>query len=280
MIKDAADTLDPRSFERLATYIRDVSGIKITASKKGMLEGRLRRRVRRLGLESLARYCVYLFDEGGLAQEETALIDAVTTNKTDFFREPHHFQYLLHELLPAFACSDAGRPYRVWSAGCSTGAEPYTVAMVCDWFRRNREDLRFDILATDICTEVLAEAVRAVYPHDMILPAPMEMRRRALLKSRDPRRALVRIAPEVRSMVRFDRLNLMERRYPVNEPMDLIMCRNLLIYFDRPTQQEVLARLCRHLRPGGCMMLGHSESVAGYDLPLRPIGATIFIKEA
>lgn len=276
-----ADALSESAFGLLADYIHETSGIKITLAKKGMLEGRLRRRVRQLGLETLEKYCRFLFDEGGIEDESTALIDAVTTNKTDFFREPHHFQFLLNEALPTQYAEGGGtrQPFRIWSAGCSTGAEPYTIAMVCDSFADRVGRFKYSILATDVCTEVLRDAVRGIYPHEMIEPVPMELRQRYLLRSRDPRRNAVRIAPELRSKVRFEHLNLMERHYPIQEPMDVIFCRNLLIYFDRPTQKAVLTRLCSHLRVGGYLILGHSESITGYDLPVRPIGTTIFLHE-
>jgi chemotaxis protein methyltransferase CheR len=275
------DFLSDADYKRLADYIHATAGIKLPPAKKGMLEGRLRRCVRRLGLQSLDEYCRYLFEDGGLADESTTLIDAITTNKTDFFREPHHFQFLLDEALPRLYSEGFGaaRPLRIWSAGCSTGAEPYTIAMVCAAFGQQVGRFRTEILATDICTDVLREAVRGIYPHDMIEPVPMEMRRRYLLRSHDRQRNLVRIAPELRATVQFARLNLMDRDYPVDEPMEVIFCRNLLIYFDRPTQQAVLTRLCRHLRPGGHLILGHSESIAGYELPVRPIRNTIFLRE-
>lgn len=276
-----ADVLSEADFRTLAGYIQVTAGIKMPTAKKGMLEGRLRRRVRHLGLDSLERYCRFLFDEGGLAGESTALIDVVTTNKTDFFREPHHFQFLQDEALPCLSADGIGsaRPVQIWSAGCSTGAEPYTIAMVCAAYGEQVGRFRYEILATDICTDVLQEGRRAIYPHEMVAPVPMELRRRHLLRSRDPRQDVVRIAPELRAMVRFGRLNLMDREYPVDEPMDVIFCRNLLIYFDRPTQKAVLTRLCRHLRPGGYLILGHSESITGYELPVRQIKNTIFLRE-
>lgn len=269
------DILSRADFNRLAAFVHDYSGIRITFPKKGMLEGRLRRRLRDLNLPSLEAYCRFLFEAGGLADETTALIDAVTTNKTDFFREPHHFQFLLERVLPEHPPS---RPLRLWSAGCSNGAEPYTASLVCDWYRQKHSGFRYEILATDICTTVLGDAVRAVYPHEQIEPVPMVMRRDGLLRHRDRSRDLVRIAPQIRAAVRFEWLNLMDRTYPVETGLDLIFCRNLLIYFERETQEAVLKRLCRHLRPGGHLMLGHSESIVGYDLPVRPVGTTIFRK--
>lgn len=279
-LEACADALSEEAFSLLATFIHEHCGIKITFEKKGMLEGRLRRRVRALGLETLNRYCQFLFQEGGIDHEIIPLIDVVTTNKTDFFREPHHFQYLLDTILPGhWVGRRSSAPIKIWSAGCSSGAEPYTIAMVCALFAEQNPGFSAEILATDICTEVLVEASRAVYPHAMIEPVPMELRRRYLLRSRDRRADTVRMARSLRGMVRFGRLNLMEKTYPIRHKMDVIFCRNLLIYFDRPTQQAVLTKLCGHLRVGGHLILGHSESIVGYDLPVRPVGTTIFQRE-
>lgn len=269
--------LEPRDFNRLAAFIQGTSGIKMPPSKRTMLEGRLRRRLRALGLDNFADYCRFIFDEGGLDREAVAIIDAVTTNKTDFFREPEHFHFLTDIAIPALA-GRHGRQLKVWSAACSTGAEPYTLAMVLSEYARTAAGFRASILATDICTEVLQKAALAIYPEAMVAPVAMDLRKRYLLRARDRGRAEVRMAPELRQMIRFARLNLMEREYGVERDMDVVFCRNLLIYFDKPTQQAVLSRLCAHLHSGGYLFLGHSETIAGLDLPLRPVGATIFVK--
>lgn len=275
----AMDHLSQRDFDRLARFIQDYSGIKMPASKKTMVEGRLRRRVRAHGLPSLQAYCRMLFDDDGLAGESVHLIDAVTTNKTEFFREPEHFRFMTETMLPAIVGArtvDAQNPVQVWSAAGSSGAEPYTLAMVLAEFAQRSSGFRWSVLATDICTEVLETAFAGIYPESMVAPVPAELRRRYLLRSRDRARNLVRIAPELRRQVRFQRLNLMDASYPVQGPVDIVFCRNILIYFDRPTQQAVLARLCTHLRPGGFLVLGHSETLSGFDLPVTAVGPTVF----
>lgn len=276
---DGLQRLSRRDFDRLARFIHGTSGIKMPPSKQTMVEGRLRRRLRALGFPTFGDYCQFLFDDGGLDGEATAIIDAVTTNKTDFFREPDHFRYLSETTLPqVIARSGAGveRPLKVWSAACSTGAEPYTLAMVLSEYARNRSRFHSAILATDICTEVLERAALAIYPAAMVDPVPVELRRKYLLRARDPRRGEVRMAPEIRTMVRFGQLNLMNETYGLDHDMDVIFCRNLLIYFDKDTQQRVLGRLCEHLRPGGHLFLGHSETIAGLKLPLRQVATTVF----
>lgn len=272
--------LSSRDFDRLARFVSQYSGIKMPPTKKSMLEGRLRRHVNSLGYADFDSYCHFLFEEGGLEAEEIALIDAVTTNKTEFFREPEHFSFLARVALPDILKRRGriDRPVKIWSAGCSTGAEPYTVAMVLSESARDRRGLRTSILATDLCSKALRQAVLAIYPAEMAEPVPPEIRRRYLLRSKDRARAQVRIAPELRRLVRFGRLNLMAERYPVDQDMDAIFCRNLLIYFEKPKQRAVLERLCGHLVPGGYLFLGHSESVVGLDLPLKLVASTTFVR--
>ncbi len=274
-IPESADRLSQRNYARLAELIQDYSGIKMPSSKRTMLEGRLRRRLRATGIRTLDDYCVYLFDEDGLEAEMVALIDAVTTNKTEFFREPAHFDYLASDVLPALA--GAGRrTIKAWSTACSTGAEPYTIAMVIEEARRGGVRQDYSILCTDLSTEVLEQAVAGVFTKAMIEPVEPALRQRYLLRSRESARDAVRITPALRSKLSFARINLMDQTYPVDRDMDLIFCRNILIYFDKPTQEAVLQRLCGHLRPGGHLFLGHSESIVGFDLPVVQVANTIF----
>ncbi|WP_297506856.1 CheR family methyltransferase [uncultured Caulobacter sp.] len=269
------EPLSARNFQRLATFIQDYSGIKMPPNKRTMLEGRLRRRMRANGILAVNDYCRFLFEEGGLEAETIHLIDAVTTNKTEFFREPVHFDYLLAQGLPALAARGK-RDIRVWSAACSTGAEPYTLAMILDEFCQARRDLDYSILCTDICTEVLGQAIAGRFPETMIEPVSMSRRQRYLLRARDASRAEVRVKPELRAKLSFARLNLMDEAYPVETGLDIVFCRNILIYFDKATQAKVLRRLCDHLAPGGYLFLGHSESIVGIELPVTQIANTVF----
>jgi len=273
------DQLTVHNFGELARFIEDYSGIRMPPDKQTMVEGRLRRRVRALGLTSLHQYCHFLFEEDGLDDEAIHLIDAVSTNKTDFFREPDHFRFLAETVLPALAAAGAGseRPFKIWSAPCSTGAEPYTMAMVIDDWAQNRRGFRFDILGTDISTKVLEATLRGIYPEDMIEPVPPHFRRRYFLRARDAARQEVRVIPELRRRVSCGRLNLMDEKYPVGD-MDVIFCRNVLIYFDKPTQRKVLTRLSSHLPEGGYLFVGHAETLAGFDLPLRQVASAVFLR--
>jgi chemotaxis protein methyltransferase CheR len=271
----AADQLSNKNFKRLAELIHGYSGIKMPITKRTMLEGRLRRRMRARRIPSLNAYCRYLFEEDGLDGEIIHLIDAVTTNKTEFFREPAHFQFLRDRALPELARSSR-RTIKAWSAACSTGAEPYTLAMLLEDHQSANRGQTYSILCTDLCTEVLAQAVAGVFAESMIEPVDMELRRRYLMRAKDASRGQVRIVPQLRAKLSFARLNLMDEAYPVENDMDLLFCRNILIYFDRPTQAKVLQRLCDHLRSGGYLFLGHSESIAGFDLPLMQVANTVF----
>lgn len=271
------DALSRRDFDRIARYIYAQAGIRLPPAKLTMIEGRLRRRVRATQHASLDDYCRWLFEPGNLDAERQHLLNAVTTNKTDFFREPKHFDYLQQVALPEMQ-AEGVRRLRVWSAACSTGAEPYTIAMVLDAFARDRRGPDYGILATDLDTEVLAAARRGVYPAAMVEPVPAALRQRYVLRPRDREREEVRIVPELRGAIGFAQLNLMDDHYPVGAPMDMIFCRNVLIYFDKPTQEQVVRRLAACLRPGGLLFLGHSESVAGFTLPLTVVANTVFKK--
>lgn len=270
-----ADHLNKRNFARLASYIYDYSGIKMPESKITMLEGRLRRRVRATGLPSIDAYCDHVFQGDNLAAEGIHLINAVTTNKTDFFREPAHFDYLRDRALPDLAAKGT-RTIRAWSAACSTGPEAYTLAMILDDFAETHGGPAYGMLATDLDTEVLETARKGIYPAEQVDPVPEALRRKYVMTPNDPHRRDIRIATALRGAIGFARLNLMDSHYPVGKPMHLIFCRNVLIYFDKPTQKQVVSRLLDCLTSDGYLFLGHSESIAGFDLPLIQVANTIF----
>ena len=269
------DRLSKRNFDRLSTFIYRYSGIKMPASKHTMLEGRLRRRLRATGIPSFDAYCDYVFDEHGLESELVHLVDAVTTNKTDFFREPKHFDYMRDHALPALAARGI-RTIRAWSAACSTGAEPYTMAMVLDTFMDRQPGNSFAILATDLSTDVLEKARLGIYATELVEPVPDAMRRKYILKAANAARQDVRVTPYLRSKIGFGRLNLMDPSYSVGQKMHIIFCRNVLIYFDKETQGKVLHNLCNCLEPGGYLFIGHSETISGLNLPVRTVANTVF----
>lgn len=269
------DRIGARQFKALAALIQAEAGINLKASKQTMLEGRLRRRARSAGFATVGDYCDYVLSPDVGSGEIEQLINAVTTNKTDFFREPLHFDFLLETVLPEFA-ENRQRMIRCWSAACSTGAEPYTLAMLLDEFARHNRGTDYQIIATDLDTEVLSTAIKGIYPRDLVEPVPDHLRRRYVLQAKRPDRHEVRIAPELRRKVSFGRLNLMDARYPLDDLMDIIFCRNVLIYFDKETQEAVVNRLCERLRPGGYLFLGHSESITGFTHCLTQVAGTVF----
>jgi chemotaxis protein methyltransferase CheR len=278
---DREDHLSALDYGRLARLIEGEAGIKLPPAKRIMVEGRLRKRVRATGHADFAAYCRFLFNEGGLDSEITHLINAVTTNKTDFFRESEHFDFLVSDMVPALLKlrRDNNPLLKVWSAASSTGAEVYTLAMVLSDLAAQRHDFRFLVLGTDIDTNVLAQGQRAVYPAEIIAPVPPEMQSRYLMHARAPgTRREVRIVPELRRLVRFAHLNLMDKTYRFDRDVDIIFLRNVLIYFEKADQEAVVARLVGHLRPGGYLVLGHSESMIGTTLPVRQVAPAVFQK--
>lgn len=268
--------LSSRDFARLRSFVYAEAGISLSAEKKTMLEGRLRRRLRALRLDSYREYCDLLFDPEGRREEVVPFLDVVTTNKTDFFREPGHFDFLAQRALPEMAARLEGKRALVWSAGCSSGEEPYTLAMVLSSWAENHAGFRFGILATDLSTRVLEMAKLGIYTVEDVEPVPVEMRRKYVLRSRDRGSDRVRMAPEMRQLVEFRRLNFMDADYGLEQKADAIFCRNVLIYFDRPTQQKILTRLTRNLVGGGYLFVGHSETLHEMNLPLEAMGPALY----
>jgi chemotaxis protein methyltransferase CheR len=279
---ESDDHLSAIDYQRISALISTEVGIKLPPNKRLMVEGRLRKRIRALGIGSFDAYAAYLFKQDGLATERPYLINAVTTNKTDFFREAEHFTYLEQHMVPRLLEERRGERQpllKIWSAASSTGAEAYTLAMVLHDQMAQRGDFRFAILGTDISTSVLAQGQRAVYPAEMIAPVPPEKQARYVLHARKPgTRQEVRIAPELRRLVRFAHLNLMDTSYPFDRDVDVIFLRNVLIYFEKKDQEAVIGRLIDHLRPRGYLVLGHSESMIGTSIVMRQVAPAVFQK--
>ncbi len=272
--------LGSRDFTVLSAFIQKEVGIQVPPAKRVMLESRLRRRLRALGLKDFHTYTARVLGPQRDEEEIINLIDAVTTNKTDFFREPHHFAYLEQHVLPQLVDMGIGattQPLTVWSAASSTGEEPYTLAMVLSEFSE-AHGIDWRIIATDICTAVLARARRAIYGQEAVAPVPSALKARYLLRSRDRSQGLVRVVPGLRRKVTFQRLNLLDHHYDIPRPIDVIFCRNVFIYFNRATQEQILLRFVDCLRPGGFVFLGHSETVTGLSVPLAQIAPTIYRK--
>lgn len=278
-IKSAPELSDSQ-FNKIADFIQTNVGIKMPEQKKVMVQSRLQARLKALNFDNFDDYTNYVFKGGPESDEEIALmINVITTNLTNFFREKQHLDFLSEKALPDLINSGHSN-IELWSAGCSSGEEPYTLSIVMSEFiRQNPGKISdFSVLATDISSRVLDKAMNAVYTMDSINSLPIELKRSYFLKSKNKEDALVRIKPELRNKVSFQRLNFMDSSYPVPKSKHVIFCRNVLIYFDKPTQEAVIRKLVNHLVPGGYLFLGHSETIFGMDLPLKTVGPTSFKK--
>ncbi|MEH6776327.1 MAG: protein-glutamate O-methyltransferase [Cereibacter changlensis] len=267
-------------FDQLTRLIHEHIGVRLPPSKRQMVEGRLRRRRMALGFGSVDDYFHHLFEQGGLEAELHEILDAVTTNKTDFFREPDHFRLLVDRIVPQTL---QHRPmarrrslFKVWSAAASTGAEAFTLAMLLEDLSGRLPDLNYGILGTDINTEVLETARRAIYPVEQMDPVPPAFRTRFLMQGSGSLAGQVRIVPELRQRTRFARMNLMDPQYTVDRDIDVIFLRNVLIYFDPADQARVIARMISHLAPGGHLLVGHSESMVVRSAQLKQIAPAVF----
>lgn len=249
---------------RFRTLVLAETGIRLPPAKDVMIESRLRKRLLALDLPSLDAYLAHLFDEGGLSDELPAIIDLLTTNKTDFFREPAHFSLLANRMIPeALARCRPGRSaqFRFWSAAASTGAEAWSAAMVLASAAARDPRLDWRILGTDISRRVLNVARTAVYPLESFAPVPPSLRESYVMPSRARGEKLGRIVPELRARALFDEMNLIDDAYALDNRIDVAFLRNVLIYFDPEMQQQVVASVASHLRPGGYLVVGHAESM-------------------
>jgi len=274
-------TLSAESFDRFARFITKELGIKMCPAKMSMLQSRLLRRLRELHLGTLDEYQKYLFHSPDAEEEQVHFINAITTNKTDFFREPQHFDYLTRTALPELMRLHRDPPiwrFNLWCAGCSSGEEPYTQAIVLSEFARARPGFDFGIFATDISTKVLGHAQDGIYDECRIDPVPAALRHNYFLRSKDPARHSVRVVAALRNKIRFSRLNFMDADYGVKEQFDTIFFRNVMIYFDHPTQEAVIRKLCRNLKTGGYLFVGHSESLAGLNVPVTLVTSAVYRK--
>jgi chemotaxis protein methyltransferase CheR len=268
-------------FRRLSKFITEYAGIKLPDVKKVMLQSRLQKRLRHHGMTSFKEYIDFVFSEKGLQNEIIHMLDVVSTNKTDFFREPVHFEFMEKNVLPEYVEKfPPSRQMKIWSAGCSSGEEVYTIAMTINEFKDEYQypELNYSILGTDISTDILRRAMEAVYKEEKVEIVPLKLKKKYLLRSKDRTKRKVKIVPELRKKAHYKRMNFMDVSYDISDTFDVIFCRNVLIYFNRDTQEKVINRLCTKLRPGGYFFIGHSESIMGMDVPLKQIQPTIFVR--
>lgn len=264
-------------FIRLSSFIHDKLGIKMPYQKKVMLQCRLQKRVRELKM-TFGEYLEYVFSNAGKEEELVRMIDLVTTNKTDFFREPSHFDFMKEVVLPGLCDSRRRRPIRIWSAACSSGEEPYTIAITLKEYFSSRDVTDFEIVGTDVSTRILEKAAFAIYGYERISGISDSIKHKYFMRHKNPENKTVRLVPEIRSKVTFQKINLMDEYYDIKNEFDIVFCRNVLIYFDRETQHNVICKLASKIRTGGYLFLGHSESIANMRVPLKQVKPTIFRK--
>ncbi len=263
-------------FQRFQALIYRESGISLSDAKAGLLTGRLSKRLRALGLMTFTEYYNRVTADD---EERRAMLDAITTNETHFFREPDHFQFLEQNVLPVWrASAEAGRrarTIRAWSAGCSTGQEAYSLAMLLvDWFPPS-QGWSVEILATDLSRRVLAIAEEGVWNKDRAHEIPLRYLRAYTLKGLGENQGKLKAAPAIR-VIRFVRLNLNDAAFTDIGKFDLIFCRNVLIYFDAESRARTISRLLRHLEPEGYFFVGHAESMNSTCPGLRRVMATVY----
>jgi len=270
--------LSEREFTLFRNLVHERTGIALGPAKRLLLQSRLGTRLRALGLRSFTEYYRLLMREGDQGEEMARLVNAVTTNRTEFFREAHHFAYLTETWAPARVTGDVGSTrLRVWSAGCSSGEEAYSIAItLLDTFSR---EVDLKILASDIDTDMIERGETGIYAMPDVAALPRATLTRYFLRGTGKHEGEVRVRPELRARVVFRRINLLDAEWPIRTQFDVIFCRNVLIYFDRPTQQRVLERLESYLAPGALLVLGHAESLHGLLDGFAHLGSTIYRRE-
>jgi len=270
-------SLSDQDFKFICTLVYDTTGIVLDERKKEMVYRRLMRRTRALKIPSFSEYCVLLARDN--SSELPDFINAITTNLTSFFREKHHFEYLQQSFLPQHQQDfSASRQLRIWSSACSTGEEAYSLAITLQNFMVDAlTDWDVKILATDLDSDVLATASEGVYKAERIKDLPTQLCKQWFKRGVGSNSEFVKVHPKLKELITFKQLNLLHE-WPVTGPFDIIMCRNVLIYFDKTTQKSLVERFNKLLRPGGLLILGHSESIGKNFADLELKGHTIFEK--
>ena len=275
----ARTTIDPRLFEKYQALIYQAAGIWLSNAKTALLCGRLARRLRSLELETMEEYFDFVTDPGH-KDEFVRMLDAITTNETHFFREPKHFEFMAQRLFPRWkqeaGAGKRGRKLRIWSAACSSGEEPYSLAMTLLKHFPASEGWTLEILATDISTQILAKAKAGVYPLEKARDIPHDLLQRFMLQGTGEHEGKMKVGLEAQEIVRFLRLNLNEEPLAVQGTFDAIFCRNVLIYFDMESKTRVVNGLMRHLSPNGLLFVGHSENLAGVTTRMKTLAPTIY----
>ena len=267
--------ISSEEYQRFCALIYEKSGISLGDKKQALVTSRLSKRLHTLNVPTFSSYYEIVTGDS-TGDEFTRMMDLISTNKTDFFREPKHFEFLRERILPEQA---QAKRIRIWSSACSSGEEPYTIAMTLFDGVANPAGWDFKILASDLSTRVLAAAGAGVYDTERVRDMPPDTVRRHFLRAHGASDGLLKVKPHLADMIRFRRINLMDGEFPIKSPLDLIFCRNVMIYFDRPTQETLVNKFHRYLRPGGYLFIGHSESLQWVKHPFKLLAPTIYQKE-
>ncbi len=279
IVADNEIVLKDKEFRRIGTLVYKYCGITLNEGKKELVRARLAKRLRHLGLSSFDSYIDFATKDTNGA-EFISLIDSISTNLTSFYREKQHFDYLTSVCLPALEKrkTQLGKKrIRIWSAGCSSGEEPYTIALTLLDYFKDKSGWDIKILATDISTKVLESAQKGMYTADRVAPVPTDLKNRYLTKQKLGPDMYYQVKPQVKNMIFFARLNLMEQ-WPVKGPLDVIFCRNVMIYFDKPTQEKLVGRYWQLIEDGGLLFTGHSESLTGIEHKFKFVQPTVYEK--
>lgn len=272
--------LTDREFQLLRALIFEKSGITLNDGKKELVRTRLGSKLRKGGFASFKDYYNYVVNDR-TGEELVTLLDAISTNLTSFFREINHFNYLRKHIIPEVMerkRHDSPKEIRAWSAGCSSGEEPYSLAFTLSDILRGDRGWGVKLLATDLSTKVLARAAKGVYTGEQVKTVPKEMASKFLDRTAEDGDRLYRVRPEIREMIQFKRFNLMTPTFPFKRGFDFIFCRNVMIYFDKPTQQVLINKFYGSLSEGGYLLIGHSESLTGVQHRFKYMQPTIYKK--
>lgn len=272
--------LPDKIFDKLNQLAYQHCGVTIKSDKKFLFQTRINRRLRDLKFSSYEQYCGYIFSSEG-KDEVKYLIDVVTTHTTYFFREANQFEFLTSDVIPELVAhmdKTQNRKLNIWSAACSTGEEVYTLSIVFNEYLKVNPNVGFNynILGTDVSEVVVEQAQRGIYPIESLKPLDIEMKRKYFMRGKGKASGYVKTSPELQINTKFKTLNFFQKNFGFENKFDVIFCRNVIIYFNREDQIKVLNRLCDNLRKGGYLFMGHTESLANFDLPVERIGPTVY----
>jgi len=276
-----ANVLNEKELKRVSDFIGSEVGIQLPEAKRTLVESRLSKRLRVLGFSDFKSYLDHTLESSEGELEKLQLIDVLTTNKTSFYREPDHFDYLVEHAVPEIEKRNPGarREVKIWCAGCSSGEESYTLSIELNELAAQQNNVSFNIIATDISHSCLSKASRGIYTDRQATSIPVELRKKYLLRSKNSDEGLVQMGPKLRHRIKFKSLNLMDARFDVPKDMDVIFCRNVMIYFNNKLREELVAKFESHLTKGGYLFVGHSESLNGIKTQLEQVAPMVYQKK-